>query len=235
MTRHRQPVPADRQGPSTPRGLFLCALRRRRSRRPEVGGAGGRTLPRRTGHMDRPGARGADRAAMPGGQARMSGTPSPRRSKRSSPFVLDGLPGTTPACHSRWSVVGRAFGACCFAGKLRSPAPPAGEPRVSGLTPGSLPYGNPYAVPYAYPYGNGYARRVRTPGSGGRGYLSSSVPLRGASQPQKPRLTGPTRGSGADAPSGALRAIDSSARPRSWRTYGPRRLRRQSQPALVAT
>jgi hypothetical protein len=28
----------------------------------------------------------------------------------------------------------------------------------------------------------------------------------------------------------ALRAIDSSGRPRSWRTCGPRRLRRQSQP-----
>jgi transposase len=34
---------------------------------------------------------------------------------------------------------------------------------------------------------------------------------------------------------GALRAIDSTARPRSWRTCGPRRLRRQSQPVVVAT
>jgi hypothetical protein len=42
-------------------------------------------------------------------------------------------------------------------------------------------------------------------------------------------------GSGAAAPSGALRAIDPSARPRLWRTFGPRRLRRQSEPALVAT
>ena len=38
-----------------------------------------------------------------------------------------------------------------------------------------------------------------------------------------------TRGSGAAAPGGALRAINSSARPRSWRTFGPRRLRRPSQ------
>jgi hypothetical protein len=36
-------------------------------------------------------------------------------------------------------------------------------------------------------------------------------------------------GSGAAAPQGALRAIDPSACPRSWRTFGPRRLRRQSQ------
>ena len=43
------------------------------------------------------------------------------------------------------------------------------------------------------------------------------------------------RGDGAAAPGGALRAIDSSARPRSWRTCGPRRLRRQFQSAAVAT
>jgi hypothetical protein len=46
---------------------------------------------------------------------------------------------------------------------------------------------------------------------------------------------GPLRGSGAARPSCALRAIDSSACPRSWRTCGPRRLQRQSQPTLVAT
>jgi transcriptional regulator with XRE-family HTH domain len=34
---------------------------------------------------------------------------------------------------------------------------------------------------------------------------------------------------------GALRAIAASARPRSWRTFGPRRLRRHLKPALVAT
>jgi hypothetical protein len=33
----------------------------------------------------------------------------------------------------------------------------------------------------------------------------------------------------------ALRAIDSTAGPRSWRPCGPRRLRWQVQPALVAT
>ena len=43
------------------------------------------------------------------------------------------------------------------------------------------------------------------------------------------------RGSGAAAPCDALGAIDASACPRSWRTCGPRRLRRQSQPALIAT
>jgi hypothetical protein len=42
-------------------------------------------------------------------------------------------------------------------------------------------------------------------------------------------------GSGAAAPGGALRAIDSLACPRSWRTFGPRRLRRQSELGLAAT
>jgi hypothetical protein len=41
--------------------------------------------------------------------------------------------------------------------------------------------------------------------------------------------------SGAARPSGALRAIDSTAWPRSRRTCGPRRLRRRSPPDLVAT
>jgi len=49
------------------------------------------------------------------------------------------------------------------------------------------------------------------------------------------RGAGPLRGSGAAAPSGALRAIDASARPRLGPAFGWRRLRRQSQPDLVAT
>jgi hypothetical protein len=49
------------------------------------------------------------------------------------------------------------------------------------------------------------------------------------------RWSCPPRGSGAAAPAGALRAIDSTARPRSWRPCGPRRLRRQSKLDLVAT
>jgi hypothetical protein len=57
-------------------------------------------------------------------------------------------------------------------------------------------YVNGYVNPYVIPYALG----VRIPGFGGRGCLSTSVPLRG----------------GAAAPSGALRAIDPSARPRSW-------------------
>jgi hypothetical protein len=105
------------------------------------------------------------------------------------PFVLDGLPGTTPRRPRSVAGMGRAFGACCFAGKLRSPAGPAPDGRGQGSSPlrHSLrqPLRHSLRAGGAYPW-------LRWP--------SASVlvsPLRGASQPQKPRLTGPPRGSGA--------------------------------------
>jgi DNA-binding transcriptional ArsR family regulator len=52
---------------------------------------------------------------------------------------------------------------------------------------------------------------------------------------QAPSSAWPPWGSGAAAPSGALRAIDPSAQPRFGPAFGRRRLRRQSEPALVAT
>jgi hypothetical protein len=52
------------------------------------------------------------------------------------PFVLDGLPGTTPRRPQSVAGEGRAFGACCCAGKLRSPAGPGPVPRwPRALTP----------------------------------------------------------------------------------------------------
>ena len=143
------------------------------------------------------------------------------------PFVLDGLPGTTPCRPRSVAGRGRAFGACCFAGKLRSPAGPARSHRGQGPRPLRHSLRQPYVIPYA--------QGVRTPGFAGRAHQCWSVPLRGASQPQKPRLTGPPQGSGAARPQGALRAIDSTACPHSWRTCGPRRLRRQSDADGIAT
>jgi len=68
-----------------------------------------------------------------------------------SPFVLDGLPGTTPRRPRSVAGRGRAFGACCFAGKLRSPAGPARCHRGrGGLTPTSFPTSFP-TPPVAYP------------------------------------------------------------------------------------
>jgi hypothetical protein len=159
--------------------------------------------------------------------------PAPRRSAGPAvqPFALDGLPAprrpATVGGRKRDAPSARAASLASSAALPRPPGDPAHSAQLQGL--------DPYASPYASRYASPYARRWRTPGFGGRGYLGSSVPLRGASRPQKPRPTGPPRGSGASARQGALRAIDSFRRSRSWRTFGPRRLRRQSQPALVAT
>jgi len=77
---------------------------------------------------------------------------------------------------------------------------------------------------------------VRTPGFAGRAHQCWSVPLRGASQPRFLRLTGPPQGewSGQAEWMRFARLIHPTC-PRSWRTYGPRRHRRQSQSDLVAT
>jgi hypothetical protein len=64
------------------------------------------------------------------------------------PFVLDGLPGTTPRRPRSVAGEGRAFGACCFAGKLRSPAGPAlATLGRGGLTPTSFPTSTPTSFP----------------------------------------------------------------------------------------
>jgi hypothetical protein len=79
-------------------------------------------LPRLAGYQARRKARGAAGASCP---AVKGECPAPRRRAflTAQPFALDGLPGTRRAGHGRWRGGGRAFGACCFAGKLRSPAP----------------------------------------------------------------------------------------------------------------
>jgi len=110
-----------------------------------------------------------------------------------------------------------AFSACCFAGKLRSLAPLAERPdhpaqlRVVLLR-------QPLRTPSAYPL------------------VHRSAPLPLVAPPSWGQLPARTRrqlappgGVGASAPQGALRAIDSTARPRLRRTYGPRRLWRPSQ------
>src|SRR5215218_2173265 len=61
-----------------------------------------------------------------------------------------------------------------------------------------------------------YAGPWRTRATAGRSILAGHAP-RGASRPQNPQPTGPLGGSGAAAPHGALRAIDSTARPRLLR------------------
>jgi hypothetical protein len=135
-------------------------------------------------------ARGAvvPRGGMPGRQGRMSSTPPPRSSPRCSHSSLTACPGPRLAGHGRWRGWGRAFGACCFAGKLRSPAGSALVALSRGLDPYVIPYVNPYVNPYVIPC------------------AADGVPL--ASRVVAFVQVIPPRGGGAAAPSGALRAID---------------------------
>jgi hypothetical protein len=103
-----------------------------------------------------------------------------------SAACLDRLTGTQagrrpPA--SSWRGRGRAVGACWFAGKLRSRAGPGPGATVAEAA-------DPYASGYATPYGG----HPRTPSPSGGRITAGHAPL---------------GGSGAAAPSGALRAIDS--------------------------
>ena len=76
--------------------------------------------------------------------------PATAQARTARPFVLDGLPGTTPCRPRSVAGRGRAFGACCFAGKLRSPAGPGpAPPWPRRLDPYVIPYVNPYVIPYA--------------------------------------------------------------------------------------
>jgi hypothetical protein len=122
------------------------------------------------------------------------------------PFALDGLPGTTP--RRLRSVAGRDAPSARAASLVSSAALAVSARRHRGRGPQPLRWTlrGTLRRPPAYP--------LHRPGAP----FPLVMPLGGAERPQ-----------------GALRAIDSSACPRSWRTCGPRRLRRQSEPALVAT
>ena len=194
---------------------------------------GGGHLPPACWPAARPGSGGAGGAAMPPRQARMSGTPAQRPSRRWAHSCLTGCrrrarrPHPSPRTVAASSVLrGGGDAPSARAASLASSAAlpvRAQAHRGRGCwTPTSTPTST-----------STRARCVPLPGWTAASPLA--VPPRGASRPQKPRPTSPPRGSGAAAPSGALRAIDPSARPRSWRTCGPRRLRRQSEPDLVAT
>jgi len=84
------------------------------------------------------------------------------------PFVLDGLPGTTVRRPRSVAGRGRAFGACCFAGKLRSPA---GLGRRATVV-----QAEPYAELYAEPYAGPYAGHPRTPSPAGTAVAAACAP-----------------------------------------------------------
>jgi hypothetical protein len=111
---------------------------------------------------------------------------------------------------------------------MSTPRPPPCGPQRAIHGPGRRSSGR---MPV---YAGPYAGHPRTPLAAG-GPVPAGRPPRGASRPQRPRLTGPPRG--VERPRRAVRfaRLIHTARPRSWRTYGPRRLRRRSEPGLVAT
>jgi hypothetical protein len=122
--------------------------------------------------------RQADRASR---SDRTSRSPSHPRSGTRLPTPTDLLPLPAGSGDWRWWV-GCAFGACCFAGKRRSPAPLTGRRDSPGPARGGDPYAGPYAEPDAEPY----ARGVRTPSPPGGRITAGHAPW----------------GSGAAAPSG---------------------------------
>jgi len=161
--------------PLDPRGLCVCCQPWRSHAR--GGGSGGRTPPPPgcwpPGSPQGPWCR---RGAMPGRQGRMSGTPPPRSSSRRAHSSLTACQGLRCAGYGRWRG-GRAFGAYCFAGKLRSPAPLTRRPGSPGQLRGLDPYASPYASRYASPY----AGHLRTPSPPGRGITAGHAPSWGQS------------------------------------------------------
>jgi hypothetical protein len=75
----------------------------------------------------------------------------PRRRSEQAPAALpgvkrDGTASRRPPATVGGRGAGRAFGACCFAGKLRSPAGPTpGPPWLEASTPYASGYASPYA------------------------------------------------------------------------------------------
>jgi hypothetical protein len=120
------------------------------------GAGGGSLLPRLVGQPACPGADGAGGAAMPGGQARMSGIPPPRRSKRPSHSCLTACPTTRRplAVAGRDAPSARAASLASSAAQPVSPCPPL----AGRLDPNVIPYVNLYVIPYAQGW--------RTPGLG---------------------------------------------------------------------
>jgi hypothetical protein len=179
-------------------------------------GAGGGASPPAYWPYGSPGRPRCRWAAMPGGQARMSGTPPSRRSYTVQPFALDGLPGRPARRPPVVAGGGTRLRRVLLRWQAPQPYPLTGRRPHPAQLPGLDPYVNRYVNPYGIPYALG----VRTPGVGCRGCLSSSVPFGGVERAcRKERFA----------------RLTHAARPRSWRTCGPRRLRRQSQAGLVAT
>jgi hypothetical protein len=129
---------------------------------------------------------------------------------------LTARPAPRPPTTRRGRVMGRAFGACCFAGKLRSPARPPGDGACLAQLPGLDPYVNGYVNPYVIPYALGCV----PPASVAEAICAAQMPFGGMERPRRKERV--------------ARLIQRRGRA-LWPAIGRRRLGRQSQPDLVAT
>jgi hypothetical protein len=183
-------------------------------------GSGEGHPPRRTGHPI------AGRPAVPaGGDARPSRAnvryPATAQLPRRSHSPLTACPGPRRAGHGRWQGGDAPSArAASLASTAALPVPAAGQPWPRRGTPTLIPTRISTLIP---------TPATRVPPHRPRAPFALVMPLVGLVGRKNRGRLAPLGGSGAARPQGALRAIDSSAWPRSWRTCGPRRLRRQSQ------
>jgi hypothetical protein len=171
-----------------------------------------------------PGERWCRRGAMPQSQARWDGrarrllnqaaaegAPPSRRVRPSASIALDRDPDQPPARRPRAVAgEGRAFGACCFAGKLRSPAHASGD-AATRPTSGRRPLRHSPRQPlrHSLRVGGAYPG-LRWPSAS----VLVSPPSGGVERPRRKERF--------------ARSIHRRGRA-FGRTYGPRRLRRRSQ------
>jgi hypothetical protein len=151
---------------------------------------GGGSLPPAYWPTCSPGARWCRGAALPGGQARMSGSPPQRRSRRCSHSRLTARPGPWRRRPPPVAGVGDAPSAraASLASSAALPRPPASRACPAG---GDR---RPLRQRVRQPLRHSLRLRGAYPSPRGSGLSVQVKPLRGASRPQKPRPTGPPQG-----------------------------------------
>ena len=174
------------------------------------GGSGGSPLPPACWPPGSPEGSRCRHGAMPGRQGRMSGTPPPRRPARRSHSSLTACPGPRLAGHGRWRV---RDAPSARAASLASSAAPPGDGAM-GLTRSDSRAAPPTAFPTSTPTSLSTRWGCVPLASLAERISAGHAPLGGVERPR--RVVRFAR-------------LIHAARPRSWRTCGPRRLRRQSQ------
>ena len=141
--------------------------------------------------------------------------PAPAQARTARPFVLDRLPGPSRAGHGRWR--GGDAPSARAASLASSAALPGYRTRAS---PGPTPGRRPLRQSLRQSLRHSLRRRWRTPSPAGGQDRRRSCPLGGVERPRRAVRF--------------ARLIHRRVRA-FWRTCGPRRLRRRSDPDVVAT